>query len=131
MVQARPLSTYSGKSAGGWPGWNLEQLKAGLAWHYKQYEKTQPPAERRRYAEAEDLARLNGVGLWVIKRLFHPGIFGANEGRNTEGLPQAEIDALLAGIEVGEVWGVGRRIVAHLQAAGIRTVKDLRDALLT
>lgn len=46
-------------------------------------------------------------------------------------MPQAEIDALLAGIEVGEVWGVGRRIKAHLQSAGIRTVKDLRDAPLT
>ena len=43
-------------------------------------------------------------------------------------MPQAEIDTLLAGIEVGEVWGVGRRIEAHLQAAGIRTVQDLRDA---
>ncbi|SFO21792.1 DNA polymerase V [Nitrosospira briensis] len=43
----------------------------------------------------------------------------------------AEIDALLAGIEVGEVWGVGGRINAHLQAAGIWTVKDLRDAPLT
>lgn len=40
----------------------------------------------------------------------------------------AEMDALLAGIEVGEVWGVGRRIEAHLQTAGIRTAKDLRDA---
>jgi DNA polymerase V len=39
-----------------------------------------------------------------------------------------EMSSLLAGIEVGEVWGVGRRIEAHLQAAGIRTVKDLRDA---
>jgi DNA polymerase V len=46
-------------------------------------------------------------------------------------MPQTEIDALLASIEVGEVWGVGRRIEAHLQAAGIRTVKDLRDASLT
>ena len=40
----------------------------------------------------------------------------------------AERDALLAGIEVGEVLGVGRRIEAHLQAAGIQTVKDLRAA---
>jgi DNA polymerase V len=40
----------------------------------------------------------------------------------------ARRDALLAAIEVGEVWGVGKRIGAHLQASGIRTVKDLRDA---
>jgi DNA polymerase V len=40
----------------------------------------------------------------------------------------AERDELLAGIEAGEVWGVGRRIEAHLQATGIWTVKDLRAA---
>jgi nucleotidyltransferase/DNA polymerase involved in DNA repair len=34
---------------------------------------------------------------------------------------------LMAAIEVGEAWGVGHRIQAHLQAAGIRTVKDLHD----
>jgi DNA polymerase V len=42
-------------------------------------------------------------------------------------MDSAQCDALMAAIEVGEVWGVGRRIQAHLQAAGIRTVKDLRD----
>jgi DNA polymerase V len=42
-------------------------------------------------------------------------------------MKQAEIDALFRTIDVSEVWGVGRRIRAHLQAAGIRTVKDLRD----
>jgi DNA polymerase V len=39
----------------------------------------------------------------------------------------AQCDALMAPIEAGEVWGVGRRIQAHLRRAGIRTVKDLRD----
>ena len=40
----------------------------------------------------------------------------------------AELSALLASIEVGEVWGVGRRLQAHLQGLGITTVRDLRDA---
>ena len=39
----------------------------------------------------------------------------------------AQCDALMASIEAGEVWGVGYRTQAHLQAAGIRTVRDLRD----
>lgn len=39
----------------------------------------------------------------------------------------AQRDALMAAIGVGEVWGVGGRMNAHLQTAGIRTVKDLRD----
>lgn len=40
----------------------------------------------------------------------------------------AELDALLAGIEVSEVWGVGQRITARLQTMGIHTVLDLKCA---
>ena len=40
--------------------------------------------------------------------------------------PPAELDALLSSIDVGEVWGVGRRIAEKLQAMGIHTVQDLR-----
>lgn len=43
---------------------NLEQIRAGLAWHYKQYGKDQQPVDGRLYAEAEEAARLKGVGLW-------------------------------------------------------------------
>ena len=32
---------------------NLEQLKRGLAWHYKTYEREQSPEDRRNYAAAE------------------------------------------------------------------------------
>lgn len=42
----------------------LEQLKAGLAWHYKDYEKEQPPADRQLYASAEQEARGQKRGLW-------------------------------------------------------------------
>jgi len=41
--------------------------------------------------------------------------------------PQAQT-ALLSGISVGEVWGVGRRIETRLGALGISTVANLRDA---
>ncbi len=34
----------------------------------------------------------------------------------------------MAGIEVGEIWGVGRQLAPKLHAMGIRTVKALRDA---
>jgi endonuclease YncB( thermonuclease family) len=44
---------------------NLEQVKAGMAWHYKQYQKEQSPEERVSYADAEDRARAKGKGLWV------------------------------------------------------------------
>ncbi len=40
----------------------------------------------------------------------------------------ADLDALLGRIEVGEVWGVGRRLTEKLAARGITHVRGLRDA---
>jgi endonuclease YncB( thermonuclease family) len=42
----------------------LEQIKAGLAWHYKEFEREQSEADRSLYAEAERDARSQKVGLW-------------------------------------------------------------------
>ncbi|MEB0134573.1 Y-family DNA polymerase [Actimicrobium sp. CCC2.4] len=39
-----------------------------------------------------------------------------------------EQDGIFSTIEAGEVWGIGRRLSAQLQAAGIETVAQLRDA---
>lgn len=44
---------------------SLAQVQAGLAWHYKQYEKEQTPEDRIRYAEAEREARASQRGLWA------------------------------------------------------------------
>lgn len=44
---------------------NLEQIKAGLAWHYKYYQEEQTPEDRRLYAEAETEARSARRGLWA------------------------------------------------------------------
>lgn len=43
-------------------------------------------------------------------------------------MPREAVEALFARIEVGEVWGVGRKITARLGDMGIRTVLQLRDA---
>ncbi len=43
---------------------NLRQLKAGLAWHYKKYQKEQSLDDRKLYAAAEIEARQAGRGLW-------------------------------------------------------------------
>jgi len=40
-------------------------------------------------------------------------------------LTEAERETLMARTDVGDVWGVGRKIAALLQAGGIRTVLDL------
>lgn len=54
------------------------------------------------------------------KRAEHGGVF------YLESLSPAAQDALLAEIPVGEVWGVGKRIEARLEAMGIHTVRDLQ-----
>ncbi len=65
----------------------LSQLTAGLAWHYKQYAKAQPRAERERYAAAEYEAHLKHLGLWADPHpvppwdwRHHPGMRGIAEG---------------------------------------------------
>ena len=46
---------------------------------------------------------------------------------NLNAMNHAQIDEILASIEVGEVWGIGRKLNAHLQQGGIHTVRQLRD----
>lgn len=43
----------------------LEQVRAGLAWHYRRYESDQTPRERREFSAAEQRAREAGIGLWA------------------------------------------------------------------
>ena len=51
---------------------NLEQVKTGMAWHYKQYAKEQTASDRAAYAEAETLARAEKRGLWVDSEPMPP-----------------------------------------------------------
>lgn len=44
---------------------NLEQVRRGLAWHYKKYEGEQEPLDRASYSEAEIEARAARRGLWA------------------------------------------------------------------
>ena len=43
---------------------NLEQVRAGFAWHYKKYEREQSAEDRSDYARAETEARAARTGLW-------------------------------------------------------------------
>lgn len=45
---------------------NLEQVRRGLAWHYKEYQKEQSLVDRRTYADAESEARIQRRGLWTL-----------------------------------------------------------------
>ncbi len=44
---------------------NLRMVEAGMAWHYKQYQREQTRAQRRAYAAAEKAARRDRLGLWA------------------------------------------------------------------
>jgi endonuclease YncB( thermonuclease family) len=43
---------------------NLEQLKSGFSWHYKQYASEQSVSDRELYSNAEVAARSSHAGLW-------------------------------------------------------------------
>ncbi len=42
----------------------LEQVKAGFAWHYKKYQSEQSTEDRQLYADVEDKACDERLGLW-------------------------------------------------------------------
>ena len=56
----------------------LEQIKRGLAWHYKQYQREQSEDDRSRYADAEKEARNARIGLWVDDHPIEPSEFRRN-----------------------------------------------------
>jgi endonuclease YncB( thermonuclease family) len=48
---------------------NLEQIKAGLAWHYKKYASEQSEADRKTYSDAEIQARDAKLGFWSMANI--------------------------------------------------------------
>jgi endonuclease YncB( thermonuclease family) len=63
---------------------NLEQVKAGMAWHYKDYEREQSAADRELYARAEDEARSARRVLWIDANAIEPSEFRRQEKRERE-----------------------------------------------
>ncbi|MDQ2921714.1 MAG: thermonuclease family protein [Acidobacteriota bacterium] len=64
---------------------NLEQVKAGMAWHYREYQREQAPEDRELYAKAEDEARAARRGLWQDADPVEPGAFRKEEKRDRQG----------------------------------------------
>lgn len=48
---------------------NLQQVKDGFAWHYKQYQNDQSASDRALYSAAEIEARGKVVGIWSAKAM--------------------------------------------------------------
>jgi DNA polymerase V len=73
------------------------------------------------------------VGIGPTKTLTKLANHIAKKGAKWNGvcdlgaLPEAELNHLLAGIEVGEVWGVGRRLREQLAEMNIHTVLALKQ----
>jgi len=44
---------------------NLEQIKRGMAWVYRQYQRELSKEDRELYDQAEGVAKLSGHGLWA------------------------------------------------------------------
>jgi len=73
----------------------LDQVKAGLAWHYKEYASEQSEIDQRVYAEAEQTARSQRLGLWHDPsqiqpsefRHHKPGTGGSSTADASEGEP--------------------------------------------
>jgi endonuclease YncB( thermonuclease family) len=51
---------------------NYEQVKKGLAWYYKQYEKDLNDEDKKKYSEAEEWARNYTEGLWADSNSIPP-----------------------------------------------------------
>lgn len=56
----------------------LEQIKLGMAWHYKQYESEQSAEDRAMYEQAEQSARTQNLGLWKDNKSIPPWEFRRN-----------------------------------------------------
>lgn len=54
---------------------NLQQIEAGLAWHFKRYEMEQPESDRAVYTTSEQQARDARRGLWAEARSIPPWEF--------------------------------------------------------
>ncbi len=85
QVHVRKLDRY-GRSLGrieapGMANVNLDQVKEGCAWFYRQYAREHSEAERRAFETAESLAKRQGLGLWKDKNPTPPWDFRREKKR--------------------------------------------------
>lgn len=69
---------------------NIEQVKGGMAWHFKKYADEQDPVDRVTYAAAEEQARAAKLGLWQYENPMPPGDWRAGVKAKRWGPPPPE-----------------------------------------
>lgn len=68
---------------------NLEQIKAGLAWHYKKYAVEQSESDQKLYAIEEAKAKKAIIGLWTMPDPTAPWNWRTGENNaNLDGIPK-------------------------------------------
>lgn len=68
------------------------------------------------------------AALFALKSPISKGVLLADGVVDFNQLTANDLDQLFGSVDVGEVWGVGRRLKERLYGMGIQTVKDLRDS---
>lgn len=68
---------------------NLEQVKRGMAWHYKAYEREQSAIDRKAYADAEIEAKAARRGLWTDTEPVPPWEFRHKADKKSPSYPSA------------------------------------------
>ena len=83
---------YVGKVLVGDVDANLEQIRAGFAWHYKQYADEQIPEDQLLYAAEETKAKKAKIGLWSMPNSVAPWEWRAGVGNpNLKGVPEGAV----------------------------------------
>lgn len=117
---------------------NLEQIKAGLAWHYKVYEKEQSADDRKLYADAELQARDINAGLWAQAKFIAPWDF--RSGKNLANVDETKIYGNSGSkiyhwagcpgfVKIGEKNRVVFNTAAEAESAGYRAAKNCSTAI--
>lgn len=61
-----------------------QQIKTGLAWHYKKYQEEQSMEDRDAYSASESAAKRQNLGLWSDAQATPPWDFRKNKQQNRE-----------------------------------------------
>ena len=64
-----------GKVIAGSTDCNFYQVATGMAWHYKQFAKSQPSQDQLVYSDAEKMAKTYSKGIWVDPNIVAPWDF--------------------------------------------------------
>lgn len=92
----------------------LDQVKKGMAWHFKRYEQEQDSLDRIAYAEAEADARARRIGLWADSSPQPPWIFRSSTRTEPEEATAAQPQERNDGSpDFGQIIGNRRSTVYH------------------